>query len=156
MSTTTGQWDGYGSSITLIAGTSMNAVTTGSWMTSGATLLDNGTNKDQMCDIELVLASAITAGSGTPRWDIYIIRAPNGTTAMTPPGTSAALTPGSYFVGSILANPSASFTSGSLAGVVLPAGKFVVTAQNNFGATTPTSDSSTFLAYPFNDTGVTA
>jgi len=153
MSDVLGKWQGYGSPITLIAGTSMNAITTGSWMTSGATFLDNGTNLDQLCDIWLKLNSAVTAGSGSPRWDIYIIRAPDGTNAPTPPGTSAALTPGQYFAGSILANPSASFTSGSLAGVVLPAGKFLVTAQNNLGATTPADNSAVFAAYPYGDRG---
>jgi len=143
------KWQPYGSAITLIAGTAMNAIGNGSWMTSGATLLDNGTNADVLCDIELILPSSVTAGAGTPRWDIYIIRAPNGTTAMTPPGTSAGLTPGQYFAGSILANPSAAFTSGTLAGAVLPAGKFVVTAQNNLGIATPTSNDATFRAYPY-------
>jgi hypothetical protein len=144
------KWQGYGSAITLIAGASMNNIATGSWMTSGSTLLDNGTNADVLCDIQLVLASSgVTAGSGTPRWDVYVVRAPNGTTAMAPPGTSAGLTPGQYFVGSILANPGVNFTSGTLAGVVLPAGKFVVTAQNNLGVNTPTSNDTTFLAYPY-------
>jgi hypothetical protein len=137
MSTTTGEWSAYGSPVTLIAGSSINAITTGSWITSGATLLDNGTNKDQLGDIWLKLNSAITAGSGTPRLDVYLLPVPDGTNAPTPPGTSAALTPGSYYIGSIPANPSASFTSGVLRGVVLPPGEFLVTAQNNFGATTP-------------------
>ncbi len=154
MPTTEGQWSGYGTPFTLIAGSSFNNIATGSWITSGSTLLNNGTNKDQLVDIELVLPSAITAGSGTPRVDVYVVPAPDGTTAMTPPGTSAGLTPPQYFVGAIHANPSVSFTSGTLREVVLPPGKFVVTVQQNLGANTPTSNSATFQAYPYNDTGV--
>jgi hypothetical protein len=154
--TTTGQWSGYGSPITLIAGTSLNNLSSGSWATSGSTLLDNGTNKDQLADIQIILPSAITAGAGSPRLDVYIIRVPDGTNAPTPPGTSAGATPGQYFAGSILANASASFTGGVLPGVTLPAGKFLVTVQNNFGAATPTSNGTVFEAYPYNDVGETA
>jgi uncharacterized membrane protein (UPF0136 family) len=74
---------------------------------------------------------------------------------MTPPGTSAALTPSGYFIGSIFANPGVSFTSGVLRGAVLPPGKFICTTQQNFGVNTPSSNSATLLAYPYNDVGVT-
>lgn len=154
MATTTGQWESYNAVVTLIPGTEYNNKATGSWQTSGA-LLDNGTNKDQLCDIEFTIATTVSAGGGTPRLDIYIVRAPNGTTAMLPPGIVATATPGSYFVGSILANVSSVFLSGVLAGVVLPAGKFVVTTQQNLGATTPAVNTATLWAYPYNDVGVT-
>lgn len=153
--TTTGQWSTYGSPVTLIGGSSLNAVTNTSWVTSGSTFLDNGSTNDQIGDIWLQFSTGVTAGSGTPRWDIYIIPVPDGTNAPTPPGTSAALTPGHYHVGAITANPSASFTSGVLREVTIPAGKYIVTSQNNLGVTTPANNSAVFSFYPYNDTGVT-
>jgi hypothetical protein len=117
--------------VTLIA--SLGNVANGGWATSGATFLDNGTNRRLYMDVDLVLASAVTAGSGAPRVDLYLVPVPDGTNAPTPPGTSAGATPVHYLAGSILANASASFTRGAVRGLILPPGKFLVLVQNNLG-----------------------
>lgn len=121
------------SSITLIA--SAGNLSSGSgWANSGSTLLDNSSDLYQYMDIELVLAAGVTAGSGNPRVDVYLVPAPDGTNVANPPGTSAGATPGHYLVGSILANASASFTRGTLRGVILPPGKYLIAINNQLGA----------------------
>ena len=150
------KWVGYSAGAVWIGtaysgSTSLSALANGSWATSGATLIDNSTNLKLYCDIEVVLASAVTAGSGAPNVSVYLIPAPDGTNLATPPGSSAAAAPGIYFVGNILANASASFTRGTLRGVVLPPGKFALLIQNNLGVAFPTSSSNTVTGYTYGE-----
>ena len=132
--------------------TSLNALANGSWATSGATALISNTSAGKLyADIEVVMASAVTAGSGAPHVAVYIIPAPDGTNPATPPGTSAAAAPAGYLVGIIQANASASFTRGTLRGVVLPPGTFVCLIQNNLGVAFAASASNTVTAYTYGE-----
>ena len=131
--------------------TSLNGLTNGSWATSGATLISNTVAGKLYVDIELVMASGVTAGSGSPHVAVYIIPAPDGTNAATPPGTSAAAAPASYLAGIIQANASASFSRGTLRGVVMPPGTFVCLIQNNLGVAFAASASNTVTAYTYGE-----
>jgi hypothetical protein len=133
MSGTTAKWT-TPASLTLIASAGDLASGTG-WANSSATLLDNSTDRYLYMDVELVLAAARTAGAGTPRVDVYLVPALDGTNVANPPGTTPGLTPGHYFRGSILANPSASFTRGALSGIVLQPIKYLIAINNQLGVT---------------------
>ena len=142
-------WTAYGAGITLIAGTSMNALGNGSYALGAE--IDNGTDKDEYLDIVLKLNSAVAAGAGVPAVDVYLLPCPDGTNYPTPPGGSAGATPTIYLAGSIPAIASANFTIGVLRGVILPPGKFKVEARNNLGVAFPASDLNELKGYKYSE-----
>lgn len=147
---TTAGWTGYTTQSNLIAQASLNALANGSWI-SGS-VVDLSTPKPLYLDIDLVLSSAVSAGSGRPRVDIYLLPVLNGTNAPSPPASTTAAIPDCYFVGSIVAVASANFTRGALRGVILPGnGKFVVGLQNNLGVAFPPTNTSALNGYYYGE-----
>ena len=136
----------YGTAVSYLT-TELNALADAGWALSA--VIDNATALDELVDIPLVLASAVTAGTGSPSVDIYLLPVADGTTDDNPPGASAGAIPADKYVGSVSAIASASFTSGTLRGVVLPPGKYRVGVQNNLGAAMPATGN-TLKGYPFN------
>ena len=147
------KWTAYGAADTLITGADMNSLANGSWATGVDTLVNNGTDLKLYMDIDLALASAVTAGAGSPRVDVYLIPVPNGTNPPNPPGTTAQAAPIPSYVGGILAVASASFTRGSLRGIVIPPGSFGIIVQNNLGVSFPASGN-TLLGYRYSEQAV--
>jgi len=137
----------YGTAVSYLT-TELNALADAGWALS-AVITNNVTALDELVDIPLVLASAVTAGTGSPSVDIYLLPIADGTTDDNPPGASAGAIPAGKFVGAIPAIASASFTSGTLRGVVLPPGKYRIGAQNNLGVAMPATGN-TLKGYPFN------
>lgn len=138
----------YQSADTAVAGSSMNALANGSWALGSA--IDNSTLRYPFGDIELVLSSAVSAGSGSPVVEVYLLpSADGGTTYPTPPGGSAGTTPAGYWVGNIIANASANFTSGLLQRVDLTPGFFRIEIRNQLGVAFPSTNTSTLKLYRY-------
>jgi hypothetical protein len=102
-------------------------------------------------DLEVVLSSSVSAGTGTPYIGVYLLPSLDGTNYPTPPGGSAGATPASYFVGSILANASTGFTVGHLRGIVLPPFNFKILIQNVLGVALPATNTSTVKLYRYSE-----
>lgn len=128
------QWNAYSAAVNYLT-TELNSLANGGWALSG--LINNSVNLRVYSDIDVVLSAAVTAGSGNPTLDLYLIPAPDGTNSANPPGGTAGAVPVTYFVGAIAANASASFTRGTLRGIILPPGYFRIALQNNLGAALP-------------------
>lgn len=140
---------GYSTAITLIGGTPLQNLTSTSWATGhGAGLLDTGANGWVLADIVLEGDTNVTAGSGDPRGELYLLPVPDGTNLPDPPGSSAALTPPGFLVGLFRPNPSATFRRLVMRDVELPPGKFYCNFRSVFGANLPNNTNSSIKAYP--------
>lgn len=120
--------------------TGLNALANNGYATSAASPINNGDSANRFfyMDLELDLSAASSAVSASAaRVDIYIIPAPGGTNFPTPPGTSAAATSVAYWQGSIIPVPSATFTRGSVSGLILPPCHFAIVLQNVLGVAFP-------------------
>lgn len=145
------KWSAYQTAITAITGTDLNSLADAGWVLGPE--IDNGTNLYLYGDLELVLSSAVTAGSGSPSVDIYLMPYKTTGAPPNPPGTSAGAVPVSYFRGAIAANASASFTRGVFSGLVLPPGYYRIALQNNLGVALPASGNTCQL-HPYYETSV--
>jgi hypothetical protein len=136
-------WTAFSGAVTLIAGTSLNSLANGGWVT-GATV-DNSTDKTEMMDIAVRLSSAITPFGAGARIDVYLIPDANpddigGIFANSRADVSAD-TPAQYKVGEIPGMAVASsFQRGVLRGVVIPPGRFKIQLENNLGVAFPSND----------------
>ncbi len=135
-------WTAYSSAVTLIAGTSLNGLTNGSWATGAE--VNNGTDRNELMDVAVRLDSAITPSGNAARIDVYLIpdTSPGGTAAYaTSNADVSADTPAQYKVGEIPGMAIASgFRYGLLAGVIIPPGKFKIQIENNMGASFPSNN----------------
>lgn len=142
------KWTARGAADTLVAGTSLNALADAAYALGAE--IDNGTDLKLYMDIDLVLSAAVTAGAGAPFVAFHLMPSLDGTNYPTP-GNTAAVPPSGYLAGTIAANASASFTRGSLRGVVIPPGKFKLIVQNKLGVAFPTSDTSAISGYRYGE-----
>lgn len=135
-------WSAYKTGVTLIAGTSLNALADGSWAT-GATV-DNSSDRDELMDIAIRLNSAVTPVGDSNRIDVYLLPEadPDGSVVIvTSRADVSADTPPQYKVGEIAGMVVASgFQRGVLAGVVIPPGNFQIQIENNLGVALPSVD----------------
>jgi hypothetical protein len=140
----------------LIAQASLNALGIGSYATGMGSLITN-TAKNLLIDIELILSSGVTCGTGTPRVDVWIVPSLDGSGVPTPPGTGSVTStnapPGTYFAGSILAIASQSFTRGILKGVEIPKDYFGIVIQNNLGVAFPSTNTCSISGYSYSVLG---
>ncbi len=151
-----GKWLGYSAPDTVIVGTSLNALADGAYAL-GPVIDNTGSGSPDLRlygDFELILPSAVTAGSGSPYVGIYLLPAMDGTNYPTPPGGSAGAAPASYLVGSILANPSASFTVGHYRGAPLSPCALKIMIQNKLGVAFPASNSISLKLYRYTEQAV--
>lgn len=151
MSFSAAQWTSDTTVANLVPQASLNALANGSYAVSSAVIDNGGATRNFYLDIEIVLASAATAGAGNPRIDIWLLPAPDGTNVPTPPGLSAAAAPAIYWVGQILANVSASFTRGVCRGIILPPYHYAILIQNNLGVALPSSASNALTGYAYRE-----
>ena len=137
----------YNTADTAVAGATMNTLTSGSFALGSA--IDNSSSKYLWGDLELVLSSSVTAGSGNPTVDVYLLPAVDGTNYPTPPGGSGAAAPATYLVGSIVANASAGITVGHLLRIPLVPQNFKIMIKNVLGASFPATNTSTLKLYRY-------
>lgn len=149
------KWSTVATADTAITGTVMNATASAAYKIGDA--IDNRpvTLGSLYGDLELILSSAVTAGTGTPHVAVYLLPSMDaGTTYPTPPGGTAGLTPSNYMVGTIMANASAGFTAGHLRGIVLPPFHFKILIQNNLGVAFPSTNTSVLRLYRYREQAV--
>lgn len=135
-----------GSLDTAVAGTSMNALASGSYALGGAinnTPTDGSVVSYDLADLTITLSSAVTVGSGAPYLSVYILPAVDGTNYPTPPGGSAAAAPANLLVGTYQAVPSTSTSTLVVANIPIPPCNFKVMIQNLLGVTLPATNTST-------------
>lgn len=130
---------------TAVAGTSLNALTNGSYALGSA--IDNrptvGTTVSyDMGDLTITLSSAVTTGAGTPNLIIFVLPAVDATNYPAPPGGSAAAAPLSlaYTFQQIA---STSTTTIVCPNIPIPPYLFKIQIQNNLGVTLPATNTST-------------
>jgi hypothetical protein len=83
--------------------------------------IDNSAGLYTHIMFELALGAAYSCGTGSPRCDIYLVYAFDGSNYPNPPSGTGSI-PGHYWAGAVTAVPSANFTRGhSLAIPILPA-----------------------------------
>ena len=134
-----------GSLDTAVAGTSLNALTNGSYAL-GAAINNTPTSGSvvsyDLGDLTITLSSAVTTGSGTPNIVVWILPAVDGTNYPSPPGGSAAAAPTSlsYTFQQIA---STSTTTIVCPNIPIPPYNFKVQIQNNLGVTLPATNTST-------------
>lgn len=151
---TTAKWTPVNTPDTAVAGASMNALADAGFALGAA--IDNtpATGTFLYGDLEIILSSAVTTGSGAPYIGVFVLPAMDGTSYPNPPGGSAGATPASYQVGSIVANPSTGFTVGHLRGIVLPPYLFKIEIVNHLGVALPATSTSTCKLYRYGEQSV--
>jgi hypothetical protein len=123
--------------VTTILTTAINGTTNTTFYTTGATLINNATDRVLQAQLELILSAATgnLASAGLLRTDFWLIPALDGTNPATPPGTSAVQPPADYWVGRVLAVNGVTFTRGFTMPFDLLPGAYAIVGQNNLGAT---------------------
>ena len=134
-----------GSLDTAVAGSSLNALASGSYALGAAinnTPTSGTTVSYDVADLTITLSSAVTAGAGTPNIVVWILPAVDGTNYPNPPGSTAAA-----------ASMAHSFTFQQVASVShstivcpnipIPPYNFKVQIQNNLGVSFPATNTST-------------
>lgn len=143
------KWTTRGSATTL-ASTELNSLASGSYATGPE--IDNGTNLNQFVDVDLILASAVTTGTGAPYVGIYLVPTLDGTNYPTLPAATVE-PPASYFVAAIPYVASTSFTRGESRQIVIPPGKFKALVRNVLGVAFPASGNLCY-GYQYNEQSV--
>lgn len=138
-------WSAFSGAVTLIAGTALNALADGAWVTGAS--VNNTTDKNELMDIAVRLSSAVTPVGAANRIDVYLIpdADPDDGTGIfvTSRNDVAADTPTQYKAGEIPGMVIASgFQHGMLRGVIIPPGRFKVQLENNLGVAFPATDTS--------------
>ena len=146
----TAKWTAYGAADTAIAGTSLNALANNAYALGSA--IGNSTDLKLYGDLEIVLSSSVTAGSGAPYVAVYLLPTMDGTNyPTTGGGTSAGATAPQYLAGTIAPPASTGVTVLQLRGIVLPPTAFKVMIQNVLGAALPSTDTSTVKLYRYGE-----
>ena len=135
---------------TTLASTEINALASGSYATGPE--IDNGTNLNQMMDVDLILASAVTTGTGAPYVGIYLVPTLDGTNYPTLPAATVE-PPAIYFAAAIPFTASTSFTRGSVVQVEIPPGKWKVLVRNVLGVAFPATGNLAY-GYQYNEQSV--
>lgn len=149
----TAKWTAYNTADTAVAGASMNALASGSYALGSA--INNSSDLYLYGDLEIVLSSGVTAGSGAPYVDVWVLPAMDGTNyPTTNGGTTAGATATQYLAGTISPPASTSVTVMQLRGIVLPPQSFKVMIRNVLGAAFPSTDTSTCKLYRYNEQAV--
>lgn len=130
---------------TAIAGTSMNALADGSYALGAA--IDNRPTSGSvigydMGDLTITLSSAVTAGSGAPYVQVWILPAVDATNYPTPPGGSAGNAP-MYLSYSFPMVASTSTSTIICPDIPLPPYLFKVMLLNKLGVPFPSTNTST-------------
>lgn len=133
-------------------GSVLNAVATAQISALG-TDFDNTSTLYQYALVDIILNSAITSGTGSPFFGIYLIPAPDGSTFPTV-GSGATLTPSTYQVSYIGMMASASITRATSVPFIIPPFHFKLQLLNQSGAPLPASNSNVINMYPFNEQSV--
>ena len=131
---------------TAIAGSSLNALTSGSYAMGAAinnTPTDGTTISYDLADFTMTFSSAITTGSGAPYLSIYLLPEVDATSYPTPPGATAGAAPANYLVGTYQGVASTSTSTISVLNLPIPPYNFKIMIQNNLGVTFPATNTST-------------
>lgn len=131
---------------TAVAGTSMNALASGSYALGAAinnTPTDGTTVGYDIGYLTLTLSSAVTTGSGNPYISVYLLPEVDAVNYPTPPGSSAGAAPPHLLVTTITAVPSVSSSTLVSAPFQIPPFNFKIMIQNNLGVTLPATNTST-------------
>lgn len=150
----TAKWLTYNTADTAVASASLNALASGSYALGAA--IDNTVTSNGFLygDLELVLSSAITSGTGSPYVGVYLLPTMDGTNYPTPPGGTAGATGFQYFVGSMATPASTSTQVLHLRGILLPPQSFKIMIQNVLGAALPSTNTSTCKLYRYGEQAV--
>ena len=147
----TAKWATPGAGVTM-ATTALNSL--GAATYSGVlTEYDNGTNLYLYGDVEVLLGADYSCGTGTPHIQVFLIPCLDGTNYPNPPSSTGAV-PGTYWVGNIGANASATFRRGFLRGVVLPPFKFKLNLYNGLANGAWNATGNVCTLYPYNEQSV--
>jgi hypothetical protein len=133
-----------GSLDTAVAGSSMNALASGSYAIGSAinnTPTDGTTISYDLGDLTITLSSAVTAGSGAPYLAVYFLPAVDGTNYASPNAASAP--PANLLKGTFQAVASTSVTTLVIENLPLPPYNFKVLIQNVLGVAFPSTNTST-------------
>lgn len=131
---------------TAVAGSSMNALASGSYALGSAinnVPTDGTTFSYDMCDLTITLSSAVTTGSGSPNVTVYILEEIDGSNYPSPPGGSAGAAPGNLVRGVYQAVASTSTTTMTVPNIPIGPYNFKVMIQNNLGVAFPSTNTST-------------
>lgn len=137
---------------TVMATTALNSLPASTY--SGVlTEFNNSSGTYQYGDLELLLGADLTALTGVPRVDVFLIPCLDGTNYPNPPSGTGAV-PGNYFVGSIFGVSAATFRRGMLMGIVLPPCRFKLDIYHALhGSTAFNSSGNVLTLYTYNDQG---
>lgn len=153
------KWSDVATSDVAIAGTSLNAIASG---TSAANfVLGNIINNVPATmgalygDFELNLSSAVTAGAGAPFLAVYLIPSLDGTNyATTNGGITAGPTSPNYLAGSILVPASVAVKVLLLRGIILPPSNFKLMINNQLGVALPAVNTNSARLYRYGEQAV--
>lgn len=135
-----------GSLDTAIAGTSLNALASGSYALGAAinnTPVDGSVVSYDLADLTITLSSAVTTAAGAPNVSVWLLPAVDATNYPTPPGASAAAAPTSLMVGTYQGVASTSTSTIVITNIQIPPYNFEIMIQNNLGVTLPATNTST-------------
>lgn len=135
-----------GSLDTAVNGTSMNALTNGSYALGSAinNVPSAGTTVSyDMADLVLVLSSGVTTGANAANLTVWILPAVDGTNYPTPPGGSAGAGPSALSYVFQFVPSTASSSVFVCPNIPIPPYNFKVMIQNNLGVTFPATNTST-------------
>ena len=129
-------WSAFSSAVDLIATATLNSLADGAWATGAA--VDNSSGLNELMDVAVRLASAITPVGADARIDVYLVpdADPDDGSGIfvTSRADVSQDTPAQYKAGEIPGMVVASgFRYGVLSGVVIPPGRFKIQIENNIG-----------------------
>lgn len=135
-----------GSLDTAVAGTSMNALASGSYALGAA--IDNRPTAGSVvsydvADLTITLSSAVTAGSSGPYLSVYILPAVDGTNYPSPPGGTAGAAPTNLLAGTYQGVASTSTQTIVVGNIPIPPQLFKVMILNALGVALPATNTST-------------